>query len=195
MTNTVNNTVKIAVHREKQAFLVNPPVEIFLDEVKKAEVRNNETVFIEAEQGQHNLSFKYSFRRAFINADFTQDANVNIRFNRGSGEIEAKLFGASEVPRAYDWENQPRDEKMVYPDKRKTSPSTAMLLSILLVGLGQMVNGQGIKGLLMLVVALVLGILTQGIAGILIWIISGIDAYMCVSKLNQGQPIGRFSFF
>jgi len=187
--------IKIEVAREKQKFIVNPAIEIFIDDVKKAEIKNNETVIVEVEKGRHNLSFRYSFRRTDINADFTQDAGVKIRFNRLSGEIEAKLYGALEVLQTNDWENKPRDENMVYPDKRRTSPFVAMLLSVLLVGLGQIVNGQVIKGLLMLIGAMVLGALTGGIAGVVIWVVSGIDAYICVSKLKQGRPIGRFNFF
>lgn len=191
----MEDKIKITVTREKQTFVVNPAIEAFIDDVKKADIKNNESTDIEVEKGQHNLSFRCSFRRTDINADFTQDANVNIRFNRGSGEIEAKINGAAEMPPNNDWKNQPRDEKMIYPDKRKTSPTVALLLSIILVGLGQMVNGQLIKGLLMLIAAMTLGALTGGIAGIVIWIVSGIDAYICTSKLKQGRPIGRFNFF
>lgn len=191
----MENKIKIKIIREKQTFVSNPTIEIFIDDMKKAEIKNGETIVIETEKGHHNINFRASFRRTDINADFTKDSSINIRFNRSSGEIEAKLFGASETPQVHDWKNQPRDENMVYPDKRKTSPIVAMLLSIVLVGLGQMINGQLIKGLLMLVTAMVLGALTGGVAGIVIWVISGIDAYICASKLKQGRPIGRFSFF
>ncbi len=191
----MDDKIKITITRKKQRFVINPAIEIFVDDVKKAEVKNNNTVVIEVDKGKHNLSFRLSFRRTDINADFTQDTNVNLWFNRVSGEIEKELYGALEMPTNNDWKNQPRDEKMVYPDKRKTSPNVALFLSILLVGLGQMVNGQLIKGLLMLIAAMVLGALTGGVAGVVIWIVSGIDAYICVSKLKQGRPIGRFSFF
>ena len=94
--------------------------------------------------------------------------------------------------------NESRDENMVYPNKRKTSPVVALILSLLLVGLGQMINGQLIKGLFMLVASLLVGAMVGEAAiliGIPIWILSGIDAYMCADKLKKGQPIGRFSFF
>jgi len=56
-------------------------------------------------------------------------------------------------------------------------PVVAMLLSILIVGLGQFYNGDTKKGALMLVGAIVLGFLTLGLAWVAILIWSAIDAY------------------
>lgn len=90
---------------------------------------------------------------------------------------------------------EPRDDNMVYPEKCRVSPGIATLLSFILVGLGQMVNGQLQKGLIMMVVAMViLGFAHKGAAPFL-WIISAIDAYLCAKKLKSGTPIGKFSFF
>ena len=44
------------------------------------------------------------------------------------------------------------------------SPLAASLLSLLVVGLGQMYLGQVAKGILMLIIALILGALTSGIS-------------------------------
>lgn len=84
---------------------------------------------------------------------------------------------------------------MVTPDKRKTSPVVAAVLSVLLVGLGQMLNGQLAKGLVMLVAALVIGAITGGIVAPIVWAISAIDAYRCCKKLESGMSIAAFSFF
>ena len=67
------------------------------------------------------------------------------------------------------------------PAKPK-SPGTALLLSILLCGAGQMYNGQVLKGLLMLFGCLLLWVVLLG------WIInlwSWIDAYRTASAMNQ----------
>lgn len=191
----MDNSINIKITQEKQKFINNPAIEVFVNDVKKAKIKGSETVDIRTEKGEQTVSFRYLFRRTDINADFQQDATISVRLNRGSGEIEARLLGASETQQQAEWESQPRDKNMVYPDKRKTSPFVALILSIIIVGLGQMVNGQLIKGLLMLAAAMVLGALTGGVAGVVIWIISGIDAYTCVNKLKQGRPIGMFSFF
>lgn len=191
----MDNNIKIMIIRRNQTFIGNPAIEVFLDGYKKADLKSGESCSIDTQAGEHKLEFRYSFRNTALSAEFTQDAAVNIEFNRGSGEIVASVSGADKKEPAFDWQNQPRDNKFVYPDKRKTSPVVATILSILLVGLGQMLNGQLIKGLLMLLGGMVLGAITGGIASVVVWVISGIDAYMCANKLKQGQPIGRFSFF
>ena len=61
------------------------------------------------------------------------------------------------------------------------SPPTALILSILIPGVGQFYNNDVKKGAVMLGGAIVLGVLTLGLAwlGILIW--SAIDAYQVAS--------------
>lgn len=187
--------VSITISREKQAFIVNPAVDILIDGIKKSEIKSGENLVLEIERGQHQVSFQLGIRRTDINADFLQAATICIRNNRGNGEIDAKLLGAEAVTPTYEWESQPRSDRMAYPDQRKTSPTVSCLLSILLVGLGQMINGQGVKGLLMMIAGITIGAITGGVAAPLIWIVSAIDAYMCANKLKQGKPIGKFSFF
>lgn len=191
----MEETISITAAREKQKFLIDAAVEVFMDGIKQGELKSGECVIFEAQPGDHRLTFKSSIRSTEITGEFLQDSAVNVRFNRGSGEIEADISGATAKTPVYDWESQPRDDNMVYPDKLKTSPTVSAVLSVLLVGLGQMINGQLIKGLLMLIGGFVIGAATGGIAGIPIWIISAIDAYMSANKLKQGKPIGRFSFF
>lgn len=187
--------VSVTISREKQTFIVNPAIGVLVDGIKKAEIRSGENIVLQIEQGQHQVSFQLGIRRTDINAEFLQAATICVRNNRGSGEIDAKLLGAETVTPTYEWENQPRNDRMTYPDQRKTSPTVSSLLSILLVGLGQMINGQGVKGLLMMIAGITIGAITGGIAAPLIWIVSAIDAYMCANKLKQGKPIGKFSFF
>jgi TM2 domain-containing membrane protein YozV len=61
------------------------------------------------------------------------------------------------------------------------SPGVALLLSLLIVGLGQFYNGDVKKGLLMLVSAVILGLFTFGVAwlGIACW--AAVDAYQVAS--------------
>jgi TM2 domain-containing membrane protein YozV len=57
------------------------------------------------------------------------------------------------------------------------SPGVALVLSMVIVGVGQFYNGDTKKGLVMLAAAVVAGVLTFGLGwfGIAIW--SAIDAY------------------
>jgi hypothetical protein len=61
------------------------------------------------------------------------------------------------------------------------NPTIAVVLSILIIGIGQFYNGDHKKGAVMLVAALVLGIATGGIAWLPLVIWSGFDAYQVAS--------------
>lgn len=84
---------------------------------------------------------------------------------------------------------------LVQPEQLTVSPGLATILSLLLIGLGQMLNGQLVKGILMLIISVLIGIMTGFLIAPFLWIFSGIDAYQCAKKLKNGQPIGKFSFF
>lgn len=83
--------------------------------------------------------------------------------------------------------------KMIQPSGK--SASTAVLLSCLLNGAGQMYLGQTMKGVAILVGSIVLGVLTGGIATLPILIINLIDASKIGKKLESGQSVGEWEFF
>lgn len=85
------------------------------------------------------------------------------------------------------------DPNLVYPAGH--NPGLMAVLSVLLVGLGQMVMGQVGKGLVMLLAALVIGAITFGVGAIAVWAVSGIDAYLIAQKLERGQAVGKWEFF
>jgi TM2 domain-containing membrane protein YozV len=65
------------------------------------------------------------------------------------------------------------------------NPTVATILSLLIVGVGQFYNGDVKKGVVMLVIAILLGGVTVGIGwlGIAIW--SAVDAYRVASGTAQ----------
>lgn len=90
---------------------------------------------------------------------------------------------------------------LVTPDKLSVEPIVACVLSILLTGLGQMINGQIEKGLLLLfggmTVVLFISFITCGFGAILsplLAVISALDAYNCAKRLQNGQTIGKYEF-
>lgn len=87
------------------------------------------------------------------------------------------------------------NHKRVATTGNTLEPSIAVLLSLLLVGLPQIIMGQAIKGVIMIVVALILGAATGCIACLVMWPISAIDAYMIASKLQRGESVGEWEFF
>lgn len=83
--------------------------------------------------------------------------------------------------------------KTIHPSGK--SSTLAAILSCLVVGVGQMYLGQVIKGVVMLLAALVIGPLTAGAAAPIIWIVAMIDAYMVGKKLEAGKSVGEWEFF
>lgn len=93
------------------------------------------------------------------------------------------------------------NREMVTPDKLALEPTTACLISCLLVGLGQMINGQIEKGLLILfggmTIVFLIALVTCGFGAILsplLIVISALDAYKCAKRLQAGQSIGKYEF-
>lgn len=78
----------------------------------------------------------------------------------------------------------------VNPGERK-SPGVAAVLSVILVGLGQIYNGQIGKGIAFIVIGLVLAysmfILIGFVLYPLFWIYNIYDAYTTAKKINVGE--------
>ena len=85
--------------------------------------------------------------------------------------------------------------KMITPSGSTKSPTTATILSCLIVGVGQMYLGQSLKGVVMLAAAIVLGFFTFGLLSLPIWIAGMIDANKIGKKLQAGRSVGEWEFF
>jgi TM2 domain-containing membrane protein YozV len=71
----------------------------------------------------------------------------------------------------------------------------ALLLSMVVVGVGQMYLGQVFKGLSIFIAAVMMAIVTMGVAALAVWIVAMIDAYIIGKKLERGQPVRRWEWF
>lgn len=77
------------------------------------------------------------------------------------------------------------------PPPKTKSEALAVILSVLLPGLGQVYNGQITKGILVIILAVILGILfglfcLTAIASMALWFWSIFDAYDTARRINQG---------
>ena len=72
---------------------------------------------------------------------------------------------------------------------------TAALLNLLLCGCGQMYLGQVGKGVVILALCILIGLLTMGIGGFVILFIAIIDAGCIGRKLEHGQSVGEWEWF
>ena len=79
------------------------------------------------------------------------------------------------------------------PGTFNVAPS--ILLTLLLLGLGQCSNGQSAKGMTLLLVGVVGGLATAGILGLVIWVIAFIDAILIANRLHRGEAVGPWQFF
>lgn len=84
-------------------------------------------------------------------------------------------------------------QKTIQPSGK--SASTAVLLTCLITGLGQMYLGQVLKGVVILLAAIVIGVATAGVGAPVIWIVAMVDASKIGKKLEAGQSVGEWEFF
>jgi TM2 domain-containing membrane protein YozV len=99
------------------------------------------------------------------------------------------------------YQQQPYNSDIVTPDKLTLEPAIACLLSVFVAGLGQMINGQIEKGLIILLggmaIIFVVTLVTCGIGALLSPVLiafSAIDAYKCAQRLQNGQCLGKYEF-
>ncbi len=98
----------------------------------------------------------------------------------------ARLAGAAPGPAPAAPDDRMRGGTQTYVVKEKQfavgrNPTIAVILSILIVGVGQFYNGDNKKGAIMLGAAVVAGALTVGVGWFAVAIWSAIDAYQVAS--------------
>lgn len=71
---------------------------------------------------------------------------------------------------------------------QKKNPFIALILSLIITGVGQMYNGQLKKGLVLLVVVIILWVFFWPIA-IIVWLFGMYDAYATARKINKGETM------
>jgi hypothetical protein len=71
----------------------------------------------------------------------------------------------------------------------KKSPVLAAILSIVVVGLGQIYLGLWIRGIVLFIGAIVVAIFTAGTFIFFPMFIAAVDAYQCARRLNSGASL------
>jgi len=75
------------------------------------------------------------------------------------------------------------------------SVGTAVLLALLITGLGQLYNKQAMKGLVILVASVILAVFTCGLSLVLTHPFAFIDALMIAQRLNRGEAVREWQCF
>lgn len=112
-----------------------------------------------------------------------------------------KQYQDTYTQQKYNQSKQAYNPDIVTPDKLKVEPIIATIISIVIPGLSQMINGQIEKGLIIMVggylAVCVITLMTCGIGAILSPILSifaALDAYQCADRLHNGQSIRKYEY-
>ena len=97
-----------------------------------------------------------------------------------------------------DYSSMPQNSgrKMINPSNPPKNPLLMGLLSgCCITGLGQIILGQTLKGVVILLGAVVFGVITGGLGAFIVLPLVGIDAYLIAKKLEAGQSVEEWEFF
>jgi len=129
----------------------------------------------------------------------TQDSNTNDNMNNAYDNLNNAYD--NQQNQHVNYTNNYSGANVVTPDKLKVEPTIACILSIFVTGLGQMLNGQLEKGLILLIGGYIfvfaISLLTCGIGAIsapILIVFSALDAYKCAQRLQSGQSIGKYEW-
>lgn len=85
---------------------------------------------------------------------------------------------------------------LVYPTTPPKDPILVLVLNLLLAGgVGYIIIGQKMKGIVAIVAWVILLFVTCGAGSGLIGIVAAIDGYLQAQQLQQGHPVGEWTFF
>lgn len=84
--------------------------------------------------------------------------------------------------------------QLVYPSTPPKDPILILILNLLIGGVGYLIMGQKTKGIVAIVVW-VLGWAACGIPSGIVAVIAAIDGYLQAQQLQQGKPVGEWTWF
>lgn len=85
---------------------------------------------------------------------------------------------------------------IIYPTTPPKDPILVLVLNLLVAGgVGYIIMGQKVKGIVAIVAWIILLFVTCGAGSGLVSIVCAIDGYMQAQQLQQGHPIGEWTFF
>ena len=85
--------------------------------------------------------------------------------------------------------------ELIHPTSPAKDPILILVLNLLFVCVGYFIYGQWQKGIAALVAALVIGVPTCGLGVGAVAIATAVDGFMQAQQLQQGFPLGHWTFF
>ncbi|HUP47558.1 MAG TPA: hypothetical protein VNA04_02085 [Thermoanaerobaculia bacterium] len=84
---------------------------------------------------------------------------------------------------------------LIYPSTPPKDPILVLILNLLVAGgVGYLIMGQKTKGIVAIAVWVV-GLLLCGIPSGIVAVIAAIDGYLQAQQLQQGKPVGEWTWF
>jgi hypothetical protein len=84
--------------------------------------------------------------------------------------------------------------KLVYPSTPPKDPVLVAILNVLIGGVGYLVMGQQTKGIVAIIIWVV-GWAACGIPSAVVAVLAAIDGYLQAQQLQQGKPVGEWTWF
>src|SRR5690349_3032938 len=85
---------------------------------------------------------------------------------------------------------------IVNPTQPPKDPILVLVLNLLVAGgVGYIIMGQKTKGIVAIIAWAVLLPLTCGVGAGILSIVTGIDGYLQAQQLQQGRPVGQWTWF
>lgn len=85
--------------------------------------------------------------------------------------------------------------EIIYPTTPPKDPILVLVLNLLVAGgVGYIIMGQKKKGIIAIVIW-VLGWIACGIPSGIVAVLAAIDGYLQAQQLQQGKPVGEFTWF
>ncbi|HEY0159643.1 MAG TPA: hypothetical protein VGF28_20310 [Thermoanaerobaculia bacterium] len=84
---------------------------------------------------------------------------------------------------------------VIYPATPPKDPILVLILNLFLAGVGSIILGQKTKGIVAIVTWFIIAIPTCGAGSGLVAIVMAVDGYLQAQQLQQGRPVGQWTFF
>lgn len=81
----------VTIFRESQTYLINPPINVTVDDAENYSIPNGGTLKIDLAEGAHELLFFQSLRKKTVSLDVISDMSITLKWNRITGAIEASV--------------------------------------------------------------------------------------------------------
>jgi hypothetical protein len=85
---------------------------------------------------------------------------------------------------------------IIYPSEPRKDPVLVLILNLLILGgVGYIIMGQKRKGILTVIACVIIAVPTCGSGSLLIAAVTAVDGYLQAQQLQQGHPVGEWTFF